>query len=468
MPHDPLCNCRDHDHDADYRRSFNLTTRRDFLRLGALTIGGIAMAPFLRAAPQPNARAKAVIQVFLSGGPSHLDTFDPKPNAPGDFTGPWRKAIGTNVTGIQINELLPRIAKQADKFTILRGMTHNSNSHETGQYMMRTGTSRDTGAVYPSTGAVIAYKMEEAGLLEGHALPPYISVPSSIGRFSESGFLGARYRSFVPGSLGNPIKEADRRELEKRGKLLSALDSLGHTEKELFEEADHYNDLAKEMVLGKARNVFDISKEKEATRKLYGNTAAGRACLQARRLIENGVAYVTVHVPGWDTHRNQAQRYKSLMPELDQSFAALIADLAQRGLLETTIVTCGGEFGRTPRFQTEPPFFGGRNHYCNAFSWIVAGGGFRGGQLLGETDVRGEKVIKRPIAPWDLSASIYQLVGVDPDGKLPRPTGAPVPVVPLPPAAKHGAAAHSAARVAGGTSDAPLASGGILKEIMNT
>lgn len=463
MHHDPLCVCHDHCSDAAYRRAFGLLSRRNFLRVGSLTIGGLALAPFLRAAPipAPAARAKAVIQIFLSGGPSHLDTFDPKPAAPADYTGPWRKAIGTNVDGIQLNELLPLTAQHADKYTLLRGLTHRNNGHETSTYMMQTGTHPSSGLVYPAAGAVIAYKMEEAGLLKGRALPPYITVPTAIGRFSESGFLGPRYRTFVPGNLTSPPKDEECQRLQNREKLLAELDAFGHAQKDIFEEADYFHDQAKEMVLGKTREAFDISKENEATRTLYGDSGFGKACLQARRLVEHGVAYVTVNMGGWDTHRDQAARYKSIMPILDRGYSALLADLAQRGMLDTTIVTCGGEFGRTPKFLTNPPWNGGRNHFGAAFAWAVAGGGFCGGQILGATDVRGEKVIERPIAPWDLSASIYQLMGINPEGTLPRTDGEIAPVIPPVPIAK----TDGKPSPGGSNGDVPT-SGGMLKEIM--
>ncbi|MDR1009969.1 MAG: DUF1501 domain-containing protein [Opitutaceae bacterium] len=463
MP-DPLCNHEDHSRDALYRRSFDLVSRRDFLRIGALTVGGLAMAPFLRAAPASGARAKAVIQLFLFGGPSHLDTFDPKPLAPSDFTGPWRKAIPTNVSGIEINELLPLSARHADKYTLLRGLSHSTNGHETATYMMQTGTKPNSGLVYPSMGAVIAYKMEEAGLLKGRALPPYMSVPLAIGRFSETGFLGPKYRSFTPGGLAEPINAAERERLEKRSSLLDDLDAFGHSHKTVFEEADYFRDQAREMVLGKTRDAFDISGENAKTRELYGDTEFGRSCLLARRLVEHGVAYITVNMRGWDTHRDQAERYKKLMPDLDRGFSALLTDLAQRGLLDTTIVTCGGEFGRTPKFMTEPPWNGGRNHYGAAFSWAIAGGGFKGGQIVGETDQRAEKVIKRAISPWDLSASIYKLLGIDPDGALPHPLGCAAYVTPRQEAPKPTAAA---AAQAGKKNTGQATPGeGMLKEIM--
>ena len=428
--HDPLCHHHDHE-DAAYRRTFDLMTRRNFLRVGSLTVGGLMMAPCLRATPAPNAKAKAVIQLFLFGGPSHVDTFDPKPTAGNDFTGPWRTPIGTNTDGIQISQLLPQTAKHADKYSILRGLSHSTNGHETATYMMQTGTpSGSSNLVYPSQGAVVAYKMQESGALKSRNLPPYISVPFALGRFSECGFLGPKYKTFVPGNLADAITADETQTLtEKRG-LLDQLDSYGEANKSLFEENNYYRDQAYEMVLGKTREAFDITKEPEHIRKLYGDTETGKACLQARRLVEAGVVYITVNMRGWDTHRDQAERYKKLMPELDQSYAALIADLHQRGMLDSTIVTCGGEFGRTPKFLMEPPWNGGRNHYGAAFSWTVAGGGFRSGQVIGKTDIKGEKVIERPISPADLGGTIYQLLGIDPNGTLPHPTGCAAHVTP--------------------------------------
>ena len=437
-----------HEHDQKYRRAFDLLTRRDFLRVGALTVGGLAISPHLRAQPKPapDAKARAVIQLFLFGGPSHVDTFDPKPTSSADFTGPWRNPINTNVDGIIISQLLPKTAKHADKYSLLRGLTHSTNAHETATYMMQTGTRPGGSLVYPSMGAIVAYQMEKSGMLAGRSLPPYITVPVALGRFSECGFLGPKYKTFVPGNLSEKLDEQEARKVEERQALLANLDSFGMDHKDLFEEADFYRDQACEMVLGKSREAFDISKEPEHIRKLYGDSEFGKACLQARRLVEYGAAYITVNMRGWDTHRDQAERYKKLMPDLDQGFSALLTDLAQRGMLDTTIVTCGGEFGRTPKFLMDPPWNGGRNHYGAAFSWAVAGGGFRGGQIVGKTDPKGERVIERPIAPTDLSATIYELLGIDPLSPLPTPTGCAAPTTPKPEAPKPPKAGQPAPR----------------------
>ena len=458
------------------RNTFALVNRRDFLRVGALTIGALALPSLLRnrlraaaaAGAAPKATAKTVIQLFLGGGPSHTDTFDPKPNAPTDITGPWRQTAKTNVPGIEINGLLPLLAKQADKYTILRGMSHGINAHETATYMMQTGTEPTGGLSYPSVGAIIAYEKEITGQLKTLALPPYITTPVPLGRFSETGFLGPNYRSFIPGNLGDPMSAAEKTRVEKRDTLCTDLDTLDHEEKNFFEEADYYRDKAKEMTLGKSRVAFDISLENAKTRALYGDSNFGRACLQARRLAEQGVPFITVNFPQWDTHKDQAERYKKLIPALDRGASALLADLADRGLLSTTIVTIGGEFGRTPKYMTEPEWRGGRGHYGTAFSYLVAGGGFQGGKVVGETDNRGEFVIKRGIAPWDLSASIYKLMGIDPTGSLQHPMGYDVPVIPKDdPNAIVRAPSTGKAKFNKGAVKRGVAPGeGILKEIM--
>jgi uncharacterized protein (DUF1501 family) len=212
-------------------------------------------------------------------------------------------------------------------------------------------------------------------------------------------------------------------------------------------QMDAYREKAYGLILGQAKQAFDLSQEKSELRDRYGRNRFGQSCLLARRLVENGVPFVTVNMGGWDTHRDNFNAVKRLAPTLDAGFATLLDDLKQRGLLDSTIVVWYGEFGRTPKVAWEPPWFGGRHHFASAFSAVVAGGGFTGGTVLGTSDPKGESVKDRPVYPWDLSASIYQLLGIDPNGTLPHPQGCVARVVP--------------ARAA----DAK--SGGILKEIMS-
>ena len=433
--------------------------RRDFLRIGGLGLLGLTLADWLRLEARGEvreAKAKSVIQLWMNGGPPHTDTFDPKPTAGDEYAGPFKKALPTNVPGIQIGELLPLLAQQADKYSILRGMTHPSNGHETATYIMQTGTLPSGDLVYPAVGAVVAYKREEAGY-KG-VLPPYITVTSPLGRFSEAGFLGSQYQPFATGGDPNakdfrvgglvPAQGVTAERLQERRSLLQAVDGFarGMDKGGQFEAMDAYQQKAYSLILGDAKKAFDLAEEKDDLRERYGRTNFGQSCLLARRLVAAGVPFVTVHSGGWDTHKQHFERMREMLPVLDKGMAALLADLAATGLLESTIVVWGGEFGRTPKIQLDPPWNGGRDHYSTAFSCVVAGGGFKGGQVVGVTDTRGEKVKERPIYPWDLSGSLYQLLGIDPHGRLPHPHGCVAYVTPM----------------AGGD----VASGGLLTEIM--
>jgi hypothetical protein len=440
-------------------------SRRDFLRVGALGLGGLTLADFLRLraygqapiAAIPAARARAVIQLWMGGGPAHLDTFDPKPEAGEDYTGPLRKPLSTNVDGMRVSELLPELARHADKYTIIRSMTHPSSGHETATYIVQTGTMPSTDLVYPALGAVVALKKTTAGEYGG-VLPPYVTLTNAIGRFSEAGFLGSRFQTFATGGDPNsndfavqglmPPRGMTPTRLTARRALLESIDTLAREmEKDpAIAEMGGYREKAYEMILGQARNAFDLSQEKEELRNRYGRNRFGQSCLLARRLVEHGVPFVTVNMGGWDTHRENFPAMKRLMPTLDAGFATLLDDLKQRGLLDSTIVVWYGEFGRTPKVAWEPPWFGGRHHFASVFSAVVAGGGFKGGTVLGASDAKGEQVKDRPVYPWDVSASIYQLLGIDPKGTLPHPQGCLARVIPTP--------------------SGDVKSGGILKEIM--
>jgi hypothetical protein len=375
------------------------------------------------------------------GGPSHLDTFDPKPDAGHDYCGPFSKPIATNVAGIRINELLTELAKQADKYSIIRGMTHGINAHETGTYLVQTG-QMPGGILYPSVGAVVSYFKGYRGGYEG-LIPPYIVLTKSQGRFSEAGFLGGSYKPFSTG--GDPAETpfavegivaegiSDKRQYERR-ELLRTLDMLGgampgNAKLNAFRRCE---DEAYDLILGNGASVFDLTQEDDELRDRYGRNTFGQSCLAARRLVENGVPYVTINYEGWDTHKNNFSVLRQKQPEMDRAMATLLQDLADRGLLDSTIVWWSGEFGRTPKIQWEPPYNGGRGHWGSAFSALLAGGGFHGGQVIGETDERGEKVKERPVYPCDLITSIYERLGIDPAARLPHPTGRVVRVAPAP------------------------------------
>lgn len=402
------------------------------------------------------ARAKSVIQIWMWGGPCHIDTFDPKPDAGYDYCGPLAHALPTNVDGIQVGELLPELARQADKYAILRGMTHGHNGHETASYMVQTGRPPGGREVFPAAGAVTAF-FKGYGAGYNGLIPPYIVLTEPQGRFSEAGFLGNRYKPFATG--GDPARTPFQVEgvvapgisterQQSRRELLHRLNTLGRALPGDATLQAHYvaEEQAYDLILGDAGKVFDLSQEPDALRDRYGRNTFGQSCLLARRLVERGVPYVTINYKGWDTHKQHFQTMRRKLPEMDRGFATLLADLADRGLLDTTIVWWSGEFGRTPRVQWEPPWNGGRNHFSRVFSAVVAGGGFKGGRVVGASDKTGEELRDRPIYPADLLASIYELLGIDPAAKLPHPQGLDVTV--LPPAGESGPG------------------GGILREIM--
>lgn len=385
--------------------------------------------------------AKAVIQIWLAGGISQLDTFDPKPNAGQDYCGPYNKPIPTNVEGIQISQMLPLLARQADKYAILRGMTHNNGGHETAAYLVQTGRKPVEGLIFPGVSAVVAYFKGYNGGYTG-MLPPSIIITSPLGRFSETGFLGSRYKSFATGS--DPAKQpfavegiiSERITIERqhdRRALLKSLDTFA-MEMNLdpaVKAVDACQEQAYAVILGDAGKAFDLAEEKKELREKYGLNKFGQSCLVARRLVERGVPFITINSPGWDTHKDHFQEMYKKLPELDKGLAALLQDLADRNLLDSTIVWVTGEFGHTPKILFESPWNGGRSHYGKAFSSLVAGGGFRGGKVVGKTDERGETVVERPIYPWDLTASIYMLLGIDLNSQLPHPDGRSIAVSPL-------------------------------------
>jgi hypothetical protein len=442
------------------RRTCDGASRRDFLRAGAVGMLGLTLADWLKVQAHgetQGGKAKSVIQLWMGGGPTHLDTFDPKPEAGQDYCGPLKNPAATNVPGIRICELLPLMAKQADKYSIIRSFTHPSYAHETGTYIVQTGTMPTAEAVYPSIGSVVALKKGFEGDYKG-LLPPYITLTSPLGRYSDSGFLGTKYKTFAPGGDPNdkgfrveglaPPGGVSEKRLQDRRTLLQAVDSLDkEMEKEgLFKTMDTFQEKAYGLLLGDAKKAFDMAQEKDDLRERYGRNHFGQCCLLARRLVEAGVPFITVNMGGWDTHTDNFGEMKKLLPVLDKGFSTLLEDLAQRGLLQSTIVVWYGEFGRTPKVDWNPPWNGGRHHYPDVYSCVVAGGGFRGGAVVGSSDDKGEKVKDRPVHAWDLSASIYKLLGIDHTARLPHPQGCVAYVTPL----------------ASGT----LPSGGLLKEIM--
>jgi hypothetical protein len=433
--------------DTDSPQGMDRRTALKLMGLGALGLGLSGLdrawaqpAKPVAAAPRP-ATAKAIIQIWMWGGPAQTDTFDPKPDAGRDYCGPLTKPIPTNVPGIMIGELLPELAKQADKYSIIRSMTHGNNGHETAAYIMQTGRKPGGSLVFPSVGAVVSlfkgYDHGYTGLI-----PPYVVLTQTQGRFSEVGFLGPKYRPFATG--GNP--NAARFEVEgviaqgitdarqqSRRELLGSLDALGSAlaGSPRFAQINESTEKAYDLILGDGRKLFDLSQETKELRDQYGRNTFGQSCLMARRLVEAGVPYVTINYGGWDTHKQHFETMRRKLPEMDRGFATLLQDLSDRRLLDSTIVWWGGEFGRTPRVAWESPWNGGRHHFGQCFSVVVAGGGFKGGKVVGASNATGEDVASRPVSPQDLIGSFYELMGINPEAPLPNPRGLKLTVLPL-------------------------------------
>jgi uncharacterized protein (DUF1501 family) len=397
--------------------------RRAFLKIGSIsTFGYLAWGDLLaaraQAATAPPRKDISVIHILLSGGMSHMDTLDLKPDARSEFRGPF-KPISTNVPGIQICELLPRTARLADKFMILRSLTHKFSVHEKASYLVFSGREPIATVNQPSMGAVVAKELGPR-----NELPAYISVPGMTGLWEGSGFVGGQFAPFETGDPNSPTFsvrditlpiDVDWQRMERRRSLLSMVDAKlrRHDVSGEFEAVDSFYQQAYELVRSpKAKKAFDFAEEPQALRERYGRTSLGQGCLLARRLIESGVRFVTVSngYYKWDHHakvfENLSQKY---LPELDNAFSSLLEDLDQRGMLDSTLLLVTGEFGRTPEINVNA----GRDHWPNVFSVIVAGAGVPGGAVWGSSDNDGMYVKDNPVEVPDLVATFYQKLGID-------------------------------------------------------
>jgi Protein of unknown function (DUF1501) len=436
-------------------------TRRSFVQLGVAGMASLGLADLLRAkalsAPVASRTAgskKTVILVWLDGGPSHLDLYDLKPEAAVEVRGIW-KPIRTNVPGFEISELFPKQAQIADKFSIVRSLHHGTGDHFAGGHRMLTSKEMGVSGAnqsgrFPSIGSIVA---RERGA-NRRGMPAYIAVPiaASIGLvpgYFGGNWLGAQYDPFqtggdpnganfqvqnldlVPGlSIG---RLEDRRSLMRElDKVPRAVDSIGK-----FTTLDQFEEDAYEFVSGKeARAAFSIAREDPKTRDRYGRHTWGQSALLARRLVEAGATFVTVHLGGWDHHWNLQSGMENNLPIVDTMMSALFSDLHERGLLETTMVVLCGEFSRTPRMNDggnggPPRSMGtpGRDHWGDAMFCLLGGGGIRGGQIVGSTDAKGHRPLTRPVTPQNIHATIYKQLGIDPALKLLDHQGRPTPVL---------------------------------------
>lgn len=433
-------------------------SRRDFIRFGSLaslSAGSALGMPYGALAHDqlnPNRQPlKNCILIWLDGGPSHIDTFDPKPNASEEVRGPF-STISTKQTDIQLSELLPRLAEQINDWAILRSVTSPLGEHNFGTHYLLTGYKPSTALEYPSLGSIVSHRLNQhddsSSTNSKSALPSNIAVPHfRVGGagFSGNGFLPSTTRPFsldsdpAKGDFAvrdlQPTFQIDANRLSRRERFLDQLESFRRNS-DLDNSSSAlpatYHDAFRMIRSPDAVEAFDLGKETDQTRNRYGRRTVGQSCLLARRLVQRGVSFVTVNNTGWDTHNDAYTRLKEgftgakqpvgLVPSLDQAITALIDDLKTDGLLESTLVIVMGEFGRTPKLNPA----GGRDHWPRVFSVLMAGGGVTGGQVIGASDRHGESPADKPITPSDISYSALKLLGLDPHHELTTDDGRPI------------------------------------------
>ncbi len=422
--------------------------RRDFLQIGFGAIGGVAFSDILAMRTQAaQARGKSspdqinCILIWLDGGPSHYETFDPKPNAPMEIRGEM-KSIPTCVPGVHFCETVPLLAKSFDKFSVIRSICHKDPNHGGGNHYLMTGSPTPVpvgcGAsvsFHPSFGSMVSHSR---GVRSG--LPSYMSLPS-VSRSGGPNFLGAQHAPFVIGGDPNskgfrvrdvaiPAEISDGRAIS-RNELRSSLDRMQRIHDKLAEDPtvgfDQFYQQGMELVTSTtAQAAFDLSQEPEKVRERYGKNDFGQRLLLARRLAEVGVSFTVAYWGGWDNHRGLFKTFKdSHGPKLDQGLSALITDLDERGMLDSTLVLCLGEFGRTPKVNKDA----GRDHWPNAMSVLAAGAGIPGGQIIGATDPKGYYAAENIYSPEDFACSLYTKLGIDPHQVLTTSTGRPMHLV---------------------------------------
>ncbi|MDZ4783651.1 MAG: DUF1501 domain-containing protein [Planctomycetia bacterium] len=413
-------------------------SRRELLRIGGVSVLGSLLPRQAALAEQTAApRAEHCIFMLLQGGPSHLDLWDPKPDAPVEVRGPFQ-SISTNVAGIQFTEMVPRAARIAEHLLVVRSMEHRFTNHIAGTYVTLTGSNDQPdqdreakGDDFPGPGAVLNYLQREPSPVPlSVSLPTWLSIPGPSNRMpgQYSGFLGPVHdpfliagepqkKEFRPLSLTLPEGFAAER-MSARWSLLGQMDDAARRlERSQLTTHDRLRQSAYELIIDpRVREAVDLSLEPEATRERYGHTKIGQSLLLARRLIEAGVKLVAYNAfnQEWDTHGGLKGRYEDLMPRTDQAFAALISDLADRGMLEKTLVVNTGEFGRTPIINKDA----GRDHWPNAYTTVLAGGGLQGGQVYGASDKKGAFVADLPVHPCDVLATLYHQLGIPSDLEL--------------------------------------------------
>jgi hypothetical protein len=409
-------------------RQGRVIRRRDFLRqlsVAGLAAGAMSWTETIAASSeQLRSRGMACILLWMSGGPSQFETFSPKPNHP---NGGETKAIPTSVPGIHFAENLPHCAKVMDELAVIRSMTSKEGNHLRATYLLHHGYLPMGGVNFPTLGSNVAHQIGDAA----NQLPSYVRIGGRLPSSGGGGFLGVDYDPLVLQSATRPPENTtpltDTKRYERRLRLLNSLQgnfaSLGG--KQIVADQRKLVEQATDMIMSPRMEAFDLEREPAKLREAYGQGDFAAGCLMARRLVEQGVTFVEVVSSGWDTHFDGFNRGRELTTQIDQPTAMLITDLKSRGMLDKTLVVWLGEFGRTPRVNPRA----GRDHYPRAFNAVLAGGGVRGGQVIGETNDAGTEVIERPVAVTDLFRSIYHGLGIDADQENMSRIGRPIKLV---------------------------------------
>ncbi|MBL04029.1 MAG: hypothetical protein CMJ99_00145 [Planctomycetes bacterium] len=402
-------------------------SRRGFLRgVSAAGIGSLGLLDLVALrAEDLQKKGMSVIVLWMQGGPSQFETFDPKPGH--DNSGPT-EAIKTSVEGIQVAQHWPLVAEQMKDIALIRSMTNREGNHQRATYQLHTGYAPTGSVKHPSLGSLVSKEIGDAD----NELPQFVAIGSSRGLSGISaGFLGVGYDPF---SVSSPERPPENTRLAvEPGRLGRAIGLLDELEGE-FSRAGASDRVrehralyakAKRLATSKRLEAFNISRESEKTRELYGDDSFGKGCLLARRLVEAGVTYIEVRSNGWDTHNDNFERIKTLAGGVDRGYAALIADLRDRGMLDRTMVLWMGEFGRTPRINGRT----GRDHYPRVFNLAISGGGVKGGQVIGSSTDDGSRVKDRPVKVEDLFSSVCYALDVDTDKEHNSPLGRPLKIV---------------------------------------
>jgi len=433
-------------------------SRRSFLSLGIAGMASVALPTLLRAksesASTTGKKNTACILIWLDGGPSHLDMYDMKPEAPAEYRGIW-KPIKTKVPGFDITELYPKQAKHTDKFSIIRSLHVDTGDHFAGSHRMLTtkdlGVSgANTAQKFPSIGAIVQRELgpRQRGVPGYLGLPYAMSVGLRPGHFGAH-FLGSQHNPFETGGDANSphfrvqnlhfANGLNLKRLEDRRSLVKHFDTLRKEIDQLAtsQAMDRFSEEAFDFLASdRARRAFDLSKEDPRLRDTYGRNSTGQLGVLARRLVEAGSTFVTIHLGGWDHHWDLKKGYENYLPKVDGLVSGLFADLHERGLLDTTLVVMCGEFGRTPKMNDggnggAPMSMGtpGRDHWGDAMFCLMGGGGVKGGLIIGATDAKGQRPKDRPVTPCHIHATIYEVLGIDPKLNLMGPEGRPLPVL---------------------------------------